>query len=71
MLQKAISLNPDFDRAWVALGGVYEAQGKDQDAIQLYQEALKANPINNELRIRFGQLFISRKTSLPPSMSMR
>ena len=34
MLQKAISLNPDFDRAWIALGGVYEAQGKDQDAIR-------------------------------------
>ena len=44
MLQKAVSLNPDFDRAWIALGGVYEAQGNDQDAIRIYHEALKVNP---------------------------
>src|SRR6266850_1255857 len=45
-LSRAVELDPDHDGAWTALGYVYEAQHKTDEAIEIYRRAVKANPDN-------------------------
>src|SRR4029453_11349347 len=63
-LSAAVDLDPDHDGAWSALGAVYaEALHKSDEAIKVYQRAIKANPDNPafaeklaDLLIRLGRL---------------
>src|SRR5262249_1198097 len=46
-LTAAVELDPDHDGAWSALGAVYgEALHKNEEAIEVYRRAVKANPDN-------------------------
>ena len=53
-----MDLDPDHDGAWSALGFVYEAQNKLDDAVAVYKEALKANPDNAAFVERLGDLLV-------------
>ena len=53
-----MELDPDHDGAWSALGFVYEAQNKLDDAVAVYKEALKANPDNAAFVERLGDLLV-------------
>ena len=57
-LKRAVDLDPDHDGAWSALGFVYEAQNKLDDAVAVYKEALKANPDNAAFVERLGDLLV-------------
>ncbi len=39
MLKKTIELNPNFEQAWLLLGVVYQEQGNQEKALELYQKA--------------------------------
>src|SRR6185369_13159095 len=63
-LTAAVEIDPDHDGAWSALGAVYgEALHKNEEAIEVYRRAVKANPDNPafadklaDLLIRLGRL---------------
>jgi tetratricopeptide (TPR) repeat protein len=63
-LSAAVEIDPDHDGAWSALGAVYgEALHKNEEAIEVYRRAVKANPDNPafadklaDLLIRLGRL---------------
>ncbi len=43
-LKRALTLAPNSDEGYRRLGDVYLATGKEDDAIQAYQQAIDANP---------------------------
>jgi superkiller protein 3 len=46
MFQKAIQIKPDFSVAYSNLGLAYAKQGNIDQAINIFQNALKINPNN-------------------------
>lgn len=47
-LEKAKAMKPDLAATWVTLGGLYQSQGRIQDAIATYSEFLKRFPSHSE-----------------------
>jgi putative inorganic carbon (hco3(-)) transporter len=52
----AISLNPNYSDALWSLGVLYERQGRNSEALQLYRQVQKLNPDNNEVRQKINAL---------------
>src|SRR5436309_9585497 len=58
-LTTAVELDPDHDGAWSALGAVYgEALHKNEEAIDVYRRAVKANPDNPAFADKLADLLI-------------
>lgn len=43
-LEKARAINPNLDSTWMSLGGLYQTEGRLQDAVSAYNEFLKRFP---------------------------
>lgn len=43
-LEKARAINPNLDSTWMSLGGLYQTEGRLQDAVDAYNEFLKRFP---------------------------
>ncbi len=57
LLKEAIEGNPGSDELQVALGEVYERNGKREDAINAYNKALELNPNNAEIAERLMNFY--------------
>jgi tetratricopeptide (TPR) repeat protein len=60
----AVTLNPQRSGNWATLAGIYQtiiplAQGSDQYAIDTYTQAITLDPLNPDLRISLGGLYLS------------
>jgi len=56
LLDIALQLSPDFDRAFEFRGDVFAAQARWDDATRAYQEALSLNPGNDSARGKLQEL---------------
>jgi Flp pilus assembly protein TadD len=54
LLEKASTLDPRFDPAYLELGNLYLARGSSQDALAAYQKAGAANTANSQVHYRLG-----------------
>lgn len=52
----ALELNPNFSMAYAALGNYYVRAGNKQEALKVYEEALRRNPKNKYIRARYEKL---------------
>ena len=59
-LKKAIEMNPENDRAYAELGGLYRLQDKFSQAEDLLKKALELNPKNNNAYAELGWLYLTR-----------
>jgi Tfp pilus assembly protein PilF len=59
-LKKAIEMNPENDRAYAELGGLYRLQDKFSQAEDLLKKALELNPKNNNAYAELGWLYLAR-----------
>ena len=59
-LRRATELDPDHDASWSALGYVYETRDQPEQAVQIYKQAIKANPDNAGFVERLGEARIVR-----------
>jgi len=60
--EQAVTLNPAFEPAYVALGSVYEAKQDREKAIDIYRRYLQGvNPKNREIRHHLIRLQVSAK----------
>lgn len=60
--EQAVTLNPAFEPAYVALGSVYEAKQDRDKAIEIYRRYLQSvNPKNREIRHHLIRLQVSAK----------
>ncbi len=60
--EQAVTLNPAFEPAYVALGSVYEAKQDRDKAIEIYRRYLQGvNPKNREIRHHLIRLQVSAK----------
>jgi tetratricopeptide (TPR) repeat protein len=60
----AVTLNPQRSGNWATLASIYQtimplAQGADQYAIDTYTQAIALDPLNPDLRINLGGLYLS------------
>ena len=60
----AVTLNPQRSGNWATLANIYQtiiplAQGADQYAIDTYTQAITLDPLNPDLRINLGGLYLS------------
>ena len=54
LLEKASTLDPQFDSAYLELGNLYLARGFSQDAVAAYRKSAAANPANSQAHYRLG-----------------
>ena len=54
LLNQAITINPKFDEAFLALGVLHSEFGNFEEAIRAYQKALELNPLLAEAHYRLG-----------------
>ncbi len=54
--QSATTLNPQADMAWVNLGCIAVDQGKNEDAVKLFGEAIKRNENNAFANLNLGKV---------------
>ncbi len=66
--KRAIRLYPDYLTPHANLGRLYEGQGRLDDAIAFYQEALRIDPSREDVRQRL-QVLISKLESVPASVA--
>lgn len=57
LLEKAVTLDPKCDDAFLQLGTLYAARGEMPGAIKAYQRAIEANPQSSEAHYRLGQAY--------------
>ncbi|OGL65196.1 MAG: hypothetical protein A3I72_05020 [Candidatus Tectomicrobia bacterium RIFCSPLOWO2_02_FULL_70_19] len=57
---KVVELSPDWLDAYVRLGALYEAAGRDREAIALYERAAKLDRSNVDMLVRVARLHRSR-----------
>src|SRR5262249_27602421 len=57
-LTRATELDPDHDASWSALGYVYETRNQPEEAVNVYKQAIKANPANATFSERLGDLLV-------------
>ena len=57
LLQKASTINPKLDAAYVQLGNLHFARGAFQEAVAAYQKAITTNPTSSEAHYRLGLAF--------------
>ena len=69
-LKRAIVLSPDYFAAYLTLGAVYASQGRDVEAVSLYEAALAQKPrgISDDLR---GLLRRARKEAAARASTRR
>jgi spermidine synthase len=60
-LQKAISLDQDFNNAYLELGIAFETQGRFDDAIAQFSKALKIKPDSPETYANLGNVFAQQQ----------
>lgn len=53
--QRAIQLNPNMAAAFANLGAVYQAQGKTQESLDTYRQALRLDPSNKTVKDLLAQ----------------
>jgi predicted O-linked N-acetylglucosamine transferase (SPINDLY family) len=53
--KRAIEIKPDFADAWNNLGGLYSDHGRDESAIEAYQQALKFDSKNWQYHFNLAQ----------------
>jgi len=51
--REAIQIDPRFERAYVALGELYRAQGRDSDALEVVRAGLRRRPRSTALALLF------------------
>jgi tetratricopeptide (TPR) repeat protein len=54
LLEKAVSLDPKLDEAYIQLGIISSASGENARAISAYKKAIEANPQSGEAHYRLG-----------------
>ena len=61
-LQKAVAVAPDSAKPRIIgeLGIIYDTMGKGEQAMTMYQDALKMSPGNKDLLFNLGRLFLMR-----------
>ena len=61
-LKKAIAVAPDSAKPRIIgeLGIIYDTVGKGEEAMQMYQDALKMTPGNKDLMFNLGRLYLMR-----------
>jgi tetratricopeptide (TPR) repeat protein len=57
LLEKASTINPKLDAAYVQLGNLHFARGAFQEAVAAYQKAIATNPTSSEAHYRLGLAF--------------
>ena len=57
---ESIRLDPAFPEPYYNLGMVLQRQGRPDEAIQVYQEAMEAMPDNEEVRAYIGRVYLAR-----------
>jgi tetratricopeptide (TPR) repeat protein len=57
LLEKASTINPKLDAAYVQLGNLHFARGAFQEAVAAYQKAIATNPRSSEAHYRLGLAF--------------
>jgi len=62
-LQKAMAVAPDHARVTIIsqLGVTYDTMGKRDEAMRIYQDALKMNPGNKDILFNLGRLYLMRE----------
>ena len=72
-LEKAIAINPEFDRAYYTLGFIYWEQYQSQGAIEALETATKINPDISSywslLGASYGRLEEYKRWGVPPSIN--
>lgn len=54
LLDKATTIDPTLDSAFLQLGNLYAARGDSTSAVAAYQKAVAANPTNSQAHYRLG-----------------
>ncbi len=57
ILEKSVSLQPNFPKARLELGGLYAARKKNQEAVEQYLEVIREDPSSDIAHYRLGQLY--------------
>lgn len=55
------SLNPYFDRLYIILGMIYQAQGKYQQAFDEFKKAIELNPSSIPQKVALASLYVDQK----------
>ena len=63
-LQKLLKSNPEYVSAVSFLADIYVKEGKTQEAIKIYQQALKAKEITEEDKNAIRQSIVSLQQSM-------
>jgi len=59
VLNKSILLNPKYSQTYVALGLIFQGQGKLKDALKLFKKALKIDALNEKALLSIGLFMFS------------
>jgi len=59
--KKLIKLNPEFTRAYIILAEIEEKRGNIPAAVKHYEEALKIEPQNVSLKLKYADLLVQEK----------
>lgn len=59
--KKAISLKPDFDHAYLAIGFRYEMSKQESEAMTWYQDAIRHKPDSGPAYVRLASLYAGQK----------
>lgn len=59
--KRVTEINPENDRAWDALGNMYEAAGQHQKAIDSFEKAVALNPSREVYHYHLGLSFAAKK----------
>ena len=57
VLQKAISIKPDYAEAYLNIGTFFQDQGKLEEAIESYKKAISIKPDYAEAYLNIGTIF--------------
>jgi tetratricopeptide (TPR) repeat protein len=57
-LKKTIALKPSFESAWLDLGGLYELQNKNDQAIETYKQYSAINPSRMDIKLRLAKAYL-------------
>jgi tetratricopeptide (TPR) repeat protein len=59
--RELLAMNPKYTRAVIQLGEIREKQGRLSEAVDFYDQALKLEPENVSLRIKYAEMLITMK----------